>query len=186
MAGRQIVSQNRTRHGLTGSNFRVLAGESQAEFDQLLDNFLIDEAPADETEAEYVRQMAESMWLSRRSVRLQDEALMNFHCGDAEAERTARKDLALFMRYQTMHERAFIRYSTELRKHRNERRRAERGFESQKARVAQEARRDAAENRKRQLHELKLQRENWKNQRLQPSIPTAPESAKVPLVAAAA
>jgi hypothetical protein len=53
------------------------------------------------------------------------------------------------LRYQTTHDRTASRCLTELRKCRNERRRVERGFESQKLRGAQEI-------RKQERHEMSL------------------------------
>lgn len=164
--GKQIVSQNRTRHGLTG-NFRVLPDECQADFDRLVETLLREEVPADDTEAEFVQQIAEALWLSRRSVRLQDKCLVALESGTPEEQRVARKDLALFIRYQITHERAFVRYATELRKRRNERRRVERGFESQIAREAQQERRAAAEKRKQELHEIKISIQKARYERLQ-------------------
>ncbi len=152
-AGRAAVAQNRVTHGLTGS-FRVLGDECQADFDKLLAALMHEHAPADVTETEFVQQMAEALWLSRRSVRLQDACIVALQSGDQATEESARKNLALYLRYQVTHDRAFIRFSTELRKRRNERRRIERGFESQKARQELQARRQTAENRKKELHEL--------------------------------
>lgn len=171
--GKQIVSQNRTRHGLTG-DFHVMTNECQADFDHLTDTLIREYAPADETEAQFIHQMSEALWLSNRSVRLQDGCLVALESGDEEQKRIARKDLALFLRYQSAHERAFVRYSTELRKRRNERRRVERGFESQKAREGQEARRkvqlefrQAAENRKQERHEAQIRLTAAKCERLE-------------------
>ena len=172
-AGKSIVAQNRIRHGLTGS-FRVLGDESQEEFDYLVETLLDEHAPADSTEAEFIQQMAEALWLSRRSVRLQDACILALEFGNKEQQQTARKDFALFMRYQATHERAFTRYSTELRKRRNERRRLERGFESQKLRVVQESRRQeqrahrqAAEIRKQERHEMAMRAARAKCERLE-------------------
>jgi len=67
--GKAIVSQNATKHGLTGK-FKVLACESQSEFDELLSGFLHAESPVGDDEIAMVHQMAEAVWLSRRSLRL--------------------------------------------------------------------------------------------------------------------
>jgi hypothetical protein len=56
------------------------------------------------------------------------------------------------LRYQTTHERAFHKASDELRKSRNEKRKAEIGFESQKRQQAEEERREAREKRRQELH----------------------------------
>ena len=121
-AGKATVSQNATKHGLTGK-FQVLPGESQKDFDALVAGLMQSEEPADQEEVQYVQYMAEATWLSRRAVRLQDQAILTMQCGTPEEQKQARKDLALFLRYMTTHDRAYSRYATELRKHRNERRR---------------------------------------------------------------
>ena len=162
-AGKAISSQNRTRHGLSGSMFRVMPDESQAKFDQLLESILRDQQPINEEEVEMVHQMAEALWLSRRAVHMQNECLVKFDLGDPNEQKAAHKQLTLFLRYQTAHDRTFFRYSAELRKRRNERYRVVRGFESQKLRAAQETRkqeahhiRQAIDKRKQERHEMSL------------------------------
>ena len=164
--GKQIVSQNATRHGLTGK-FHVLADESQSAFDQLVAAYLRVESPVDQEEVELVQQMAEATWLSRRSVRFQDKCFVAIESGTLEEQKQAKKDLALYLRYMSAHDRAYSRCANELRKHRNERRRAERGFVSQKCREAQERRRDAQENRKKEMHELRCAMQICRQERAQ-------------------
>jgi len=159
-AGKAISSQNATKHGLTGK-FKVLASESQSEFDRLLAGLMFSEAPVGDEEAEMVHQMAEAFWLSRRAIRLQNECFAALESGardepaslseaktQKEEQRAAHKLLALYLRYQTAHDRTFSRYATELRKRRGERARAERGFASQKLK-------EAAERRRQELHEAR-------------------------------
>jgi hypothetical protein len=157
--GKQAVSQNATKHGLTGK-FQVLADESQADFDQLLADFMRGQEPANQQEVEFVQQMAEALWLSTRARRLQDRCLTVMCSGTPEQQNQAKKDLALYMRYQTTHERAFSRFSTELRKRRNERLRNERGFVSQKHR-------EAAERRREELHQTRQKTESLRHERIQ-------------------
>ena len=164
--GREIVSQNATKHGLTGSNFRVLASENQAEFDKLLTGFLSSEAPEGEEEIAMVHQMAECVWLSRRSVRFQNECYEILDSGNTEAKRDAHKSLALYLRYQTTHDRAFTRYSTELRKRRNERRKVANGFVSQKYKQAAEKRRIDMQICKQRLHEVRLEGQILRQERM--------------------
>jgi hypothetical protein len=172
-AGKLTVSQNASRHGLTGK-FKVLPGESQADFDQLLAEYRRDEAPADQAEVEFVQQMAEATWLSRRSLRFQEKCFVAIQSGAPAEQQEAKKDLALYLRYMTTHDRAYSRYATELRKRRNERRRAERGFVSQKHRAAQEIRREAQELRKeaqeirkQELHEVRHAIQTCRQERMQ-------------------
>jgi hypothetical protein len=95
-----------------------------------------------------VHQMAEAVWLSRRSLRLQNDCFAILESGTPEEQRAAHKSLALYMRYQTTHDRTFSRYATELRKRRNERARAQRGFVSQKHK-------EAAEHRREEMHQMR-------------------------------
>jgi hypothetical protein len=155
-AGKAIVSQNATRHGLTGK-FRVLPSESQPEFDQLLAGFLRAEKPVGNDEVAMVHQMAEAVWLSRRSLRLQNDCFAVLETGTPEEQRAAHKSLALYMRYQTTHDRTFSRYATELRKRRNERARTARGFVSQKHK-------EAAERRREEMHQIRHALQNVKQQ----------------------
>jgi hypothetical protein len=90
--------------------------------------------------------MAEALWLARRATRLQDECLEAIASGDKEAAKTARADVALYLRYQTTHERSYQRFAAELRKLQNDRNKTELGFVSQK-------RKEAEDERKQQKHE---------------------------------
>ena len=155
-AGKAIVSQNATKHGLTG-NFKVLPSESQSEFDQLLAAFLRSEAPAGDDEIQMVHQMVEALWLSRRCVRLQNDCFAALETGTDEEQRAAHKSLALYTRYQTTQDRTFSRYLIELRKRRNERARTERGFVSQKLKEAADLRRQETHQTRQELQNVKLQ-----------------------------
>ena len=100
------------------------------------------------TEAILVEKMAQSYWLSKRALHVQDEC-----CTDAELSLDEQqKQLALFIRYQTTHDRAFHRSLNDLLKLRAERRKAEIGFESQRRAEADHIRREAAEKRKQERH----------------------------------
>jgi hypothetical protein len=138
--GKAVVSQNATKHGLTGK-FKVLPGESQVDFDQLIAGLISSEAPVHADEIQMVHLMAEALWLSSRCVRLQNDCFAALQSGTADEQRAAHKTLALYLRYQMTHDRTFTRYATELRKRRNERARSERGFVSQKLKEAAEQRR---------------------------------------------
>ena len=165
-AGKAIVSQNATKHGLTGT-FHVLPDESQSDFDRLLGGFLRAEEPADDAEAQMVLQMAEALWLSNRSIRFQDKCLIAIQSGTPQEQRIAHKELALFLRYQTTHDRTYSRYAAELRKRRNERRRVERGFVSQERAEAQQQRRAELDKHKQELHELKILIQKARLERIQ-------------------
>jgi len=152
--GKAVVSQNRFMHGLSG-RFQVLPWEPQCEFDSLFAALRIQHKPETCFEVSLVEKMAQHYWLSRRALSLQ-ETCFSLDAPECEQE----KQLALYLRYQTTHERAFQRCADELRKLRNEKRKAEIGFERREQQKQQEARREAdgarrqaAENRKQQLHQ---------------------------------
>jgi len=65
--GKAIASNNRLRYGLTGA-FRVMRGESQEEFNTLLDALSAEHRPATPTESVLVEKMAQSLWLSKRAL----------------------------------------------------------------------------------------------------------------------
>jgi hypothetical protein len=152
--GKAAISQNNFRHGLS-AHFQVLPWEPQCEYDALFGSLRLQHEPETCFEVSLVEKMAQHYWLSRRALSLQET------CFDHELPLCEQeKQLALYLRYQTTHDRAFQRCSDELRKLRNEKRKAEIGFESQQRkqkqdarREAEEARRQANENRKQELHQ---------------------------------
>jgi hypothetical protein len=122
---------------LTGQ-FRVLSAESQAEYESLLDEFVRVEKAADGLELELVRKMAESNWISRRAVRLQEGCFSKNRNPPKLEKGTAAVTIAIdhlerYVRYQTAADRAYARAAAELAKHRKERLAAERGFDPQNA-----------------------------------------------------
>ena len=146
--GKAASSQNNFRHGLTGGSFTVLDHEDQDEFDRVLCGLRAEHQPATMTESILVEQMAQSYWLRKRALYLQDQCASD---EDLTLE-DQQKQLALFLRYQTTHDRAFHRALTDLLKLRAERRKQEIGFESQRRQNAIIALRQSAENRKQERH----------------------------------
>jgi hypothetical protein len=179
--GKAISSQNRTVHGLSGQ-FRVIAGENQAAFDDMLDEFMRDEQPIGIAEIELVKKMVESIWLSTRARRYQEACfVVKPQTGEQlarnEAEVAVRPELERYERYQAHHDRAYARAAAELLRRKKERRLQQNGFELSRRREADEKRRDNNESRRAEKHQLwfaagqlKLQRELA---RFQPQIPTA-------------
>ena len=169
--GKAVVSQNSTKHGLTGK-FKVLPCESQSEFDQLLAGFVRSEVPVGDDEIEMIHQMTEALWLSRRCVRLQNDCFAAFDFGTPEEQRAAQKSLLLYIRYQTTQDRTFFRYATELRKRRNERARVERGFVSQKHK-------EAVDQRQQETHQARqaLQNAKQEGQKIQNRLAAAKAEA---------
>jgi hypothetical protein len=150
--GKAASSQNNFRHGLTGASFTVLDFEDQDEYDCVLCGLRSEHQPSTMTESILVEKMAQSYWLSKRALFLQDQC-----CTDEELSlEQQQRQLALFLRYQTTNDRAFHRCLTDLLKLRAEKRRAEIGFESQQHKKAQESRREAAEKRKQDGHKFDM------------------------------
>jgi len=63
--GRAAVRLNGVKHGLTAATL-VLPGESESDFESLLDSFEAEHQPATPTEEALVRQMAMAQWRLRR------------------------------------------------------------------------------------------------------------------------
>ncbi len=141
--GKAKVSQNRTSHGLTGT-FRVRSTENQEMYEKLLNDFVEAEQPAGEVELQLVRKMTEHTWCAARAVRLQESCFASTQTPEQIARKecatTVNMELERFGRYQTTHDRAYQRASSELMKRRQQRLLAERGFESQKRAEAKEER----------------------------------------------
>jgi hypothetical protein len=145
-AGKAVSSLNNFRHGLAGK-FMVLDWESREEFNDLLDNLHAEHQPATPTETLLVEGMAQHYWLRQRALRLQ-------HCTmDQELPTCGHpKELALYLRYQTTHERAFQKCLSQLLTLRAQKRKIETGFESQARKRREEVRKEAGETRKQELH----------------------------------
>jgi hypothetical protein len=138
---------NNFRHGLAGA-FRVLASENQDDFDQLLAGLRTEHQPSTITESMLVEKMAEHYWLGQRALRCQHACFVD---GTLTMEEQSAR-LALFLRYQTTHDRAFRAALNDLLKLRAEKRKSEIGFVSQKQKEAIIALRQSAENRKQERH----------------------------------
>ena len=150
--GKAIVSKNRVVHGLTG-RFEVLPNEDQERFNDLLDEYVLAEQPADIVETELVKKMAQHTWLSRRAARFQESCFVPMEPTPQEkAENSARigvnHEIDRWLRYQAHHDRAYSRAQADLIKHRKEKQNLAHGFESQKRAEAQEERAASAEVRK--------------------------------------
>ncbi|HEX4228306.1 MAG TPA: hypothetical protein VHZ07_06530 [Bryobacteraceae bacterium] len=153
--GKAASSQNRRIHpgcrrvslsaisplgeGFTG-RFGLMKDENGEEYTALIKALYDEHQPATVTESILVEKMAQHFWTAQRAIRLQSISF-----GDEDHP----KQLALYLRYQTTHDRAFHKCLSDLLKLRAERRKAlesekkaEIGFESQK--------------RKEELHEARV------------------------------
>jgi len=149
-AGRAAAARNNFRHGLsTSSEFWVLPSERQTDYLKLLAEFQQEHQPETPTEEALVQALAEHHWLRHRAMRL-EEACFDYTTGQIIDDRK----LALYLRYQTTHERAFHKALNDLLKLRADKRKAEIGFERQ-----QHAQAD--QTRKQERHEMKKERYKW-------------------------
>ncbi len=149
-AGKSASSQNNFRHGLSGA-FSVLPSEDSAAFNAMQEALLAEHQPSTITENIFVETMAQSYWLRQRALHLQNS------CFTGEPPSSEQqKQLALYLRYQTTHDRAFHGALNGLLKLRGEKRKAEIGFERQERQQEDHARKLAIEKRKQDLHELDL------------------------------
>jgi len=173
--GKSRSSRNNFRHGFTGA-FSVLPGENQSEFDQLLESLNAEHQPTTPTESLLVEGLAQHYWLKQRALRLLNA------CDQADEEQ-----LSLYLRYQTTNDRAFHKALDQLLNLRAERRKAEVGFESQRRKQTEEARRQRGENRREERHRwaLLLDEARVDGQRLQnlklapPNYPVAPSMESI-------
>jgi hypothetical protein len=144
--GKAASSKNNLRHGFAGT-FMILPWEKQEEFDTLLAGLRAEHQPATITETLLIEKMAQSWWLRTRALLLQNTCF---------TDSVDQKQLALYLRYQTAHDRAFHKSLNDLLKLRADKRKAEIGFESQRRRAEEQARKQAGERRKQELHKWKV------------------------------
>jgi hypothetical protein len=150
---------NAWRHGLAVKDherFSLLMDENREKFDELQQRLNDEHLPTSETEVLLVRHMAQSEWLRARALRLQNDLLQ-----DAGKNVDPAK-LAIFIRYETTHERNFHRSLKELLTFRQQRRNAEIGFESQKLKQAAEVRASEGMNLKKEAQILKREEFEFK------------------------
>jgi hypothetical protein len=168
--GKAASSQNNFRHGLTG-NFAVLGWEDLDRFVELSFQLHEEHQPATMTEFLLVERMAQHQWLSQRALHLQNTC---FHMDLPFCEQE--KQLALYLRYGTTHDRAFHKCLSDLLKLRAQRSKEQAGFESQ-------TRQAAAETRKQELHAAKLRGLTTQAPSAKPGTtpPIAPETPRSPV-----
>jgi hypothetical protein len=148
--GKAISALNNFRHGFTGA-FCILPWEEQDEYDLLYGGLLDDHRPSNTTEHVLVKNMAQSCWLHQRALTLQQ---MCFDHQRPMCDADCQKQLALYLRYQTTHDRAFNKALDQLQKLRAKKRKEQRdeaalsqraedsriGFESQERKRQEQAR----------------------------------------------
>src|SRR5947207_3252087 len=127
--GKASSSMNNFKFGLTGGSFALLRWEEQEEWDKLLSELRQEYQPSTPTEKILVEDLARYHWLTLRARVLQTFCLdPNDPITGAEGYEAK---LALYIRYETTHHRAFHKCLKELLSLREQRRKVEIGFESQ-------------------------------------------------------
>jgi hypothetical protein len=98
-AGKDRSSQNARTHGLSSltSVFVLLPGEDQKKWIELLRDLTSEFQPVSRTERILVTDMAQSHWLTQRAINLQTNSIED------------PKAFALYLCYQTTHQRAYYR-----------------------------------------------------------------------------
>jgi hypothetical protein len=184
LQGKAISARNNFRHGFTGE-FTVLPWEDQSEFDLLMNALRDEHEPSGLTERILVDKMAQALWLTKRALMLQ-HVTFNHEVPTCDDE----KQLALYIRYQTTHERNFHKCLNDLLRLRAEKRKQQIGFESQKNQEADQTRRAASENRKQELHrfavllaEAKFEHQDTQNFYLRRSVAPVPSAESHPMEA---
>ncbi len=122
-AGKEISSQNRITHGLSGT-FRLLGWEDPDQFQDLAKSLYNEHQPNTDSERRLVDSMVQHFWLMQRALTLQDQLLTQ--------PELDHKTFSLYLRYQTTNERAYYRAKREFETGRKEQARQKNGFESQK------------------------------------------------------
>ena len=156
-AGREKSSQNALKHGLAW-RFKVLEGEDQETFDNLFNQFMLDEQPVGSVETELVRRMAEYTWLRQRASRCLEACFLITRTSEQiaadQVEMRVRPELERYLHYQSHYDRAFARASAELLKRKKERRLLQSGFELQKRTQAREVRCEKQQQQRDEKHSL--------------------------------
>ncbi len=127
--GKLASSRNSLKHGLASGEM-IIPGEDQAALEALRHDLLEEYRPANPTEELLVTEMAQSWWLTQRAIRFQNQCF-------TENGGVDEKRLALFLRYQTTHDRAFYKaLNTLIRLKQSRAREQAVGFVSQRAPAA--------------------------------------------------
>jgi hypothetical protein len=154
--GKAASAKNNQKHGLTltlpaGTPFKVMPWESQLDFEARRDQLRKEHQPITPTEHILVDGMAQYHWLSDRAVALQQG------CFDPDTRQVAdQKSFALYLRYETTHQRAFHKCLNDLLKLRAEKRKQEIGFESQRRQQEGHIRQQEKHSMKKQDHKIEM------------------------------
>ena len=119
--GKARSSQNAFKNGLASGRI-LIPGERRQDFDALVSALMAEHQPATTTEAILVEAMARHHWLEQRAQRLQAETFeMAADSFSGPLPELVSKDLAVLIRYETTHHRAFHKSLATLLKIKKER-----------------------------------------------------------------
>src|SRR3954447_7577037 len=159
--GKAASSQNARKLGFAGKTFHLLTVEDQENFNEYLNGLTAEYQPATLMERTLVMKTAQHYWLSQRALFLQEFCFgdnmenINYPC--------LRQQLALYLRYQNTHDRAFHKCRQELEK-------------MQAARKAEPVKQEIAAVRL-EIFKLKLERERTPRQTAKESRIASPARA---------
>ncbi len=112
--GKAISSRNSTTHGCC-SKQAIIQGESEEEFNQLLEDWLLDYQPEDSVQRSFVEQAVHAQWVLRRNTNRYNEFEQSLEAKSVlEWTEEDHKKFERFTRYKTTAERAFTRAFTQL------------------------------------------------------------------------
>ncbi len=112
--GKAIASRNSTTHGCC-SRQTIIRGESEEEFNQLLEDWLLDYQPEDSLQRSFVEQAVHAQWILQRNTNRYNELERSLEeKGVLEWSEEDHKKFERFTRYKTTAERAFTRAFTQL------------------------------------------------------------------------
>jgi hypothetical protein len=124
--GRAAIRPNALRHGLTAGRL-VLPGESEADFQSLLDSYEVEHQPSTPTERALVTELATATWRLRRLYRI-EASLYKLKAGNVDdsgrlglAADCSDKTLTILARQEARLERSFYKALHELQRLRTKR-----------------------------------------------------------------
>ncbi len=120
--GKAASSQNNRKHGLAANIFEVLPTESQDDFEAYAAELEADFRPNTLLERTLVTRMAQHYWLAQRAIRAQNGCFL-LPFGPVIENKVLMQSMSLYMRYQSLHDRAFHKCLAELQKLQAEKRR---------------------------------------------------------------
>jgi hypothetical protein len=114
--GKSASSQNNVKYGLTCRTFRVRSGESQEDFATYANALITYYQPANIVEDTLVRKMAQHHLCSQRAILAQECCFVQEQGAALCTVPEQQRELALYLRYQGEHDRAFHKCRQEMDK----------------------------------------------------------------------